>query len=132
MIGQPIFFANGPEYISGDIYSYTTGNLGSSIQPFNDLRLTGSGYMDKLIARSISGTTAQITSITSNSGVFNYLAPTGIFFPPLLTFDQRTGYFSGYLTTGITPYDGMMCYQTTSGQKLMVVQSGMWKTATLV
>lgn len=151
MNGQPIFFAAGPEYISGDIFSSTTGNLGSSMQPFSGLYLTGAGYADEFSARSSRATTGQITGLSvaslylgsgytnriestseySNSGVFNYLGPTGRFFPPLLTFDQRTGIWSGIASPSGTIYDGMMCFQTTSGQQLMIVQSGVWKTATL-
>ncbi len=152
MIGQPIFFAAGPEYISGNIFSSTTGNLGSSTQPFSNLYLTGTGYADEFSARSSKATTGQITGLSvaslylgsgyanriestseySNSGVFNYLGPTGRFFPPLLTFDQRISIWSGIVSPSGTIYDGMMCFQTTSGQQLMIVQSGIWKTATLV
>lgn len=56
----------------------------------------------------------------------------GSFYPPRLSLEQRTGYFSGLATTGITPFDGVMVFQTGSGQSLFVVQSGMWKRASLV
>jgi len=224
IIGQPLFFVTGPENVTGDILSSSTGSLGSNVfpfqnsyltgtsfadifssrltqattgqitgltvanlyvlnilpvsqpnlgsfaQPWGDLHVTGTGYMDLLSARIVAASTGQITGLSvsnlypvgqpnlgqpaqrwnnlyatgtgyldrvetkseySNSGVFNYLGPTGVFFPPLLTLQQRTGWFTGYSTTGITPYDGAMVYQTNSGQKLMVVQSGIWKTATL-
>ena len=151
MNGQPIFFAAGPQYISGNIFSSTTGNLGSSTQPFSNVYLTGTGYADEFSARSCRATTGQITGLSvgnlylgsgyasriestseySNSGTFNYLAPTGRFFPPLLTFSQRTGLWSGIAVPSGTIYDGMMCFQTTSGQQLMIVQSGVWKTVNL-
>mgnify|MGYP005608894885 CR=1 FL=1 len=57
----------------------------------------------------------------------------GYFYPPQLSFEQRTGLFSGFMTTGITPFDGLMVWQSgNSDQALFVVQSGMWKRASLV
>lgn len=151
MNAQSTFFVSGPEYVSGDFFSTNTGNLGASVRPFGSLYLTGTGSMDKLSARAVDAATGQITGLSvanlylgtgyanriqstseySDSGVFNYLNPTGRFFPPLLTYDQRTGLWSGLASPTGTIYDGLMVYQTTSGQKLMIVQSGMWKTATL-
>ena len=62
----------------------------------------------------------------------NVLAQGG-FYPPRLSFQERTGLFSGLSTTGLTQYDGFTCFQTgISGQALFVVQSGMWKRASLV
>lgn len=56
----------------------------------------------------------------------------GFFYPPRLTFDQRTGYYTGLATPTGTPYDGFLCFQYgLSGQKFMAVQSGMWKVLTL-
>lgn len=51
----------------------------------------------------------------------------GYFYPPRLSLEQRTGYFTGFLTTGITPFDGVMVFQTGNNQALFVVHSGMWK-----
>lgn len=152
MNAQATFFVSGPEFVSGNFFSTNTGDLGSFNQPFGNAYLTGTGYMDKLSTRSVEATTGQITGLSvsslyltgtgylnrtetqnsyCDSGVFNYLNPTGRFFPPLLTFEQRTGLYSGLGSPSGTPYDGLMVYQITSGQKLMIVQSGMWKTATL-
>lgn len=104
-----------------NLYPVSQPNLGHASQRWSNAYLTGTGYMDRIETKSQS----------TNSGVFNYLNPTGRFFPPLLTYEQRTGLFSGYATTGITPFDGLLVFQTTSGQKLMTVQSGMWKTLNL-
>jgi len=171
MNAQCNFFASGPAEISGNILSTNTGDLGAANNPYRNLYLTGTGYVDKFSSRSIEATTGQITglsvsnlypvgqpnlgqptqrwsnlyatgtgyidrietnSLYSNSGSFNYLGPTGKFFPPLLTFDQRTGYFTGYVTGAITAFDGSMVFQIgSSGEKLMIVQSGVWKTVTL-
>jgi hypothetical protein len=56
----------------------------------------------------------------------------GSFYPPRLSLQERTGFFSGLSTTGMTSFDGAMVFQTGSGQALFVVQSGMWKQASLV
>lgn len=104
-----------------NLYPIGQPNLGHPTQRWNNLYATGTGYLDRVETKS------QFT----NSGVFDYLGPTGRFFPPLLTFEMRTGLFSGLATPEITPYDGLLVFQTTSGQKLMTVQSGMWKTVTL-
>jgi hypothetical protein len=67
--------------------------------------------------------------IYATTGAAQNLSALQTFFPPLLSFEARTGIFTGYLTTGLSPYDGLTVFQTgVSGQKLMVVQSGMWKT----
>ena len=59
--------------------------------------------------------------------------PYGYFYPPRISFEERTGLFSGLATTGVTEYDGLTCFQTgSSGQALFIVQSGMWKEANLV
>ena len=115
MIGQTTFYTSGPEYVSGDIFSTNTGNLGSAVNPYGN----------------IYSNTGNISNVRSDSGVFNYLGPTGRFFPPLLTLGQRTGLWSGLASPSGTPYDGLMVYQINSGQNLMIVQSGMWKTVTL-
>ena len=68
-------------------------------------------------------------SLYSESGSFNYLGPTGLFFPPQMTFSMRTGLWSGISTPSGTHYDGLLVFQIgDSGQALMTVQSGVWKT----
>ena len=56
----------------------------------------------------------------------------GYFYPPRVSYSERTGLYSGLLTTGLTEYDGLTCFQTGSGQALFVVQSGIWRQASLV
>lgn len=105
-----------------NLYPVSQPNLGHPNQQWADVYATGTGRMDRI------ETASQFT----NSGVFNYLGPTGRFFPPLLTFEMRTGLYSGLLTNSITAYDGLMVFQIgASGEKLMIVQSGVWKTVTL-
>ncbi len=104
-----------------NLYPVSQPNLGHPTQQWANLYATGTGYLSRI------ETTSQFT----NSGVFDYLGPTGRFFPPLLSFEARTGIFSGYLTPIVSPYDGLLVFQTTSGQKLMTVQSGMWKSVSL-
>lgn len=104
-----------------NLYPVGQPNLGHQNQQWSNIYATGTGHMNRI------ETTSQFT----NSGVFDYLGPTGRFFPPLLTYEARTELYSGFLTTGITPYDGLLVYQTTSGQNLYVVQSGMWRTVNL-
>ena len=111
MIGQSVFFTNGPSQVSGDSVSVNSGNLGSLAQPYTNLYLAG--------------------SIFSESGVFKSLTPTGMFFPPLLTNTQRTGLFSGYASPLSSVYDGLTVFQISPNQQLMIVQSGMWKTVQL-
>lgn len=136
MIGQSVFYASGPVEVSGNTLSTNAGNLGTPTNRYSNLYLTGTGFFDETSSRKASSTSGDFTNLSANnlisrSGVFDYLAPTGRFFPPLLTLEQRTGLFSGYLTTGITPFDGLLVYQINSGQKLMTVQSGIWKTVSL-
>lgn len=69
--------------------------------------------------------------IVSNSGVLNYLAATGRFFPPILTAAQRTGIYTGLATTGVSQYDGLIVFQKPE-QDLYVVQSGVWKKISLL
>ncbi len=72
-----------------------------------------------------------IGPIVSNSGVLDYLAATGQFFPPILTAAQRTGLYTGLATTGVSQYDGLMVFQKPE-QDLYVVQSGVWKKISLL
>jgi len=117
MTGQLVFFASGPLEASGNMLSTNTGNLGSVAQPYANIYASGTGT---------------ITNISSNSGTFNYLGPTGRFFPPILSPSMRTSIFSGYGSPAISSYDGLMCFETGGGfQRLMVVQSGVWKTVTI-
>mgnify|MGYP000867254833 CR=1 FL=1 len=70
--------------------------------------------------------------IAQNIFTVNNLYGLSGFYPPRMTFEQRTGYFSGLSTPTGTPFDGFLCYQIgNSGQNFMAVQSGMWKTLTL-
>lgn len=69
--------------------------------------------------------------IVSPSGVYGDLLATGSFYPPILTAAQRTGFYSGLATTGITPYDGLIVFQKPE-QDLYIVKSGQWKTVSLV
>ncbi len=116
MTGQLVFFASGPLEASGNMLSTNTGNLGSVAQPYANIYASGTGT---------------ITNLTSNSGVFNYLKPTGKFFPPIVSPSMRTGLYSGLVSPAVTAFDGLMCFETGAGQKLMIVQSGVWKTVTI-
>ncbi len=117
MISQLIFNASGPFEVSGNLLSTNTGNLGSASQPYANIYATGSG---------------NVKNLYTDSGVFNYLNPTGRFFPPLVSFAQRMSLFTGFASPAVTSYDGLTCFQLgASGEKLMVVQSGQWKTVTL-
>jgi hypothetical protein len=151
MIGQPSFNVKGSLRTSGSIFSSSLGDLGASNERYGDLYLTGTGYFDEVSARNFSSQTATIQTLTSpqvsagtgsfynlqtesqicESGVFNYLNPTGRFFPPILTFSQRTGIYTGSLVAVDSPYDGLMVYQNPD-QSLYIVQSGMWKKVNLV
>lgn len=102
-----------------ELYPVGQPDLGHANQRWNDLYATGVGYLDRI----------ETESQNTNSGVFNYLGPTGRFFPPILTEAQRTGLYSGYLTTGVSPFDGLMVYQKPD-QNLYVVKSGMWISLT--
>ena len=105
-----------------NLYPVGQPNLGHANQRWNDLYATGVGYLDRI----------ETKSQTTNSGVFDYLGPTGRFFPPILTFEQRTGIYAGSETPIDSAYDGMICYQYgASGAKFMAVQSGQWKTLAL-
>jgi len=133
MIGQSNFYITAPIESSGNLFLTGTG---FAIEFSANKLLAQTGEIAGLSSTTINAQTGNFYRIESqsqltDSGVFNYLGPTGRFFPPLLTYEQRTGLFSGYVTTGITPFDGLLVYQMTSGQKLMTVQSGIWKTVSL-
>lgn len=62
----------------------------------------------------------------------NFLSQ-GYFYPPRLSFQERTGLFTGLASTGLTPFDGFLCFQTgLSGQNFYAVHSGMWKKISLL
>lgn len=105
-----------------NFYPVGEPDLGHENQRWNNLYLTGDIFADEIECQTITG----------NSAFFSGLQLSHIFIPPKLTFEQRTGIWSGVLTPEATPYDGLVVYQMTSGQQLMVVQSGVWKTFSLV
>ena len=60
------------------------------------------------------------------------ISATEYLFPPLLSFQERIGLWSGFSTPQVSLYDGLIVFQTgLSGQNFMGVQSGMWKTFSL-
>lgn len=105
MIGNPYFYVEGPLHVTGTI----TGDVAQ----FDFIR---GGTVD----------------FQGGTGQFNQVVVTERFFPPKLSFEQRTGIWSGVLTPEVTEFDGLMVYQTTNGQKLMIVQSGVWKDVNLL
>lgn len=112
------------------LYPIGQPNLGHANQRWANLYATGTGYFDKVDSRQISTQTVTSTSEICESGVFNYLGPTGRFFPPQMTQLQRTGLWSGYATTGLSSYDGIMVFQIPD-QNFYVVRSGQWKVINL-